>query len=66
MEQLYLAEISFYSSESIIYEVCILVTAGAVSDDFSVKEIHQNTYEIPFVVDPDVGQVAYDSGILVL
>lgn len=45
---------------------CLFVWTGAVSDDLPVKKIHQNTYVVPFVVDPDIGQIADDSGILAL
>lgn len=66
LEHLYLAEVGFYSCEGVIYEVRVFAGPGTVSDDFTVKEIHQDINVIPFVVYPNVGQVAYDSGVQAL
>lgn len=66
MEQLNLTEIRFHGCKCVIDEICIFVGTGTVTDDFAVKEVHQDTDVIPFVVDSDIRQVADNNGVLAL
>lgn len=66
MKHLDFAQIDIHCRKSIIYQLGILFGPGAESNNLAVKKIQQDTDIMPLIINPDIGQIAYDHSILIL
>src|SRR5665648_1152024 len=64
MKKIYSTKVSMDGYKGIIYKLRIFMNTCTEADDFTIKKVYEQASIVPFVIDSDIGQITYDSGIL--
>ena len=64
MKKLDPIKISMDSCKGIKYKIPIFMNICTEADDFTIEKVYEQASIVPFLIDPDISQITYDSRIL--